>query len=425
MDNTANEINIGTAPGTPWRLRYWSIFIGQHLSLLGTALTQFVLMWWIADTTGSVAALANAGLAALLPQAVLAPLGGVLADRYSRRLIILIADTISALCMVVVIALFAFESVQLWHLYAMMFVRSAMSALQQPAVAASTAMLVPEHFLPRAAGLNQLLMGITTIGAAPLGALAISIFPIKWALSIDVMTALLGIMPLLVFAIPQIKNTAEERDGILTEFRQGVAVVWTSPVLLRLYGVVAAIMVAIVPTLTLVPLLIKEHFGGGPGEVAIMESLSGLGMIIGGAVIVAMAPKRRVLWMFCGFGIACLAISLTAIAPTDVFWLAVLSWTVAAAAFAMGNAPFITILQTTVPNNLQGRVLSLLNTLMGMSAPIGLIIVMPIGEFIGVRWLFVSLGVAGAVVVLLGYVSPIVRRADIYPHETVDGTKTP
>lgn len=127
----------------PWLLRFWSIFGGQAMSLMGSSLTQFVLLWWITDTTGSVAALASAGMAALLPQAVLAPLGGTLADRYSRRLLMIVADGVSALCMGVLIALFLTARIELWHAYAMMAMRSAMQAFQGPAAAASVVMLVP------------------------------------------------------------------------------------------------------------------------------------------------------------------------------------------------------------------------------------------------------------------------------------------
>ncbi|MGD7412831.1 MFS transporter, partial [Ralstonia pseudosolanacearum] len=77
-----NAAAAGLNPGPRWRARFWAIFGGQALSLIGSALTQFVLLWWITDTTGSVSALATAGLAALLPQAVLSPLGGTFADRY-------------------------------------------------------------------------------------------------------------------------------------------------------------------------------------------------------------------------------------------------------------------------------------------------------------------------------------------------------
>ena len=132
-----------------WKPRFFAVWIGQALSLAGSALTQFVLLWWITSTTGSATALATAGIMALLPQALLGPLGGTLADRWSRQRIMIVADSITALCMLVLIALFASEQVQLWHLYTLMFIRSSMQAFQQPAAGASTSMLVPPEWLPR------------------------------------------------------------------------------------------------------------------------------------------------------------------------------------------------------------------------------------------------------------------------------------
>ena len=89
-----------------WRLRFWSIFLGQALSLVGSAITQFVLLWWITDKTGSAAALATAGMAMLLPQAVLGPLGGVFADRHDRQIIVILTDLVSALCVLLLIMMF-------------------------------------------------------------------------------------------------------------------------------------------------------------------------------------------------------------------------------------------------------------------------------------------------------------------------------
>lgn len=402
----------GIDPGPLWRVRFWSIFVGQALSLIGSALTQFVLLWWITDTTGSVSALATAGLAALLPQALLGPLGGTFADRYSRRLIMIAADLVSALCMVVLIALFLTDSVELWHLYVMMFIRSAMQAFQQPAAAASTAMLVPQSFLPRAAGLNQSLFGIMTVAAAPLGALAISLMPIGWALSIDVLTAVLGVVPLVIFAIPQKHTAPEERAGIWREFREGVATVWHDPALRRLYVLITAGVLVIMPAFTLVPLLVKEHFGGGPQEVAVIESLAGIGMIAGGVIVAALTPKRRVPWVLWGFALSCFTMSFAALAPSDLFWLGVVWWAVSSVTFILGNAPLTTILQTIVPNYLQGRVLSLLSTMVGLAAPVGLAFATPLGEAIGVRWLFVVLGIGGGLVTLTGFLSPVLRSLD-------------
>ncbi|WP_151720077.1 MFS transporter [Gemmobacter serpentinus] len=394
-------------PGPGWEWRFWAIFGGQAASLIGSAMTQFVLIWWITDTTGSVSALALAGLVALAPQALLGPLGGTLADRYSRRLIMILADLISALCMLVLIALFLSARIELWHIYTMMFLRSAMQAFQQPAAAASTAMLVPASFLPRAAGLNQTLMGIITIAAAPLGALAISVMPIGYALSIDVGTAVLGIVPLLIYAIPQHRVPMDQRSSLWAEFREGVALVRGDPVLWRVYLLLTAVVLVLMPSFTLVPLLVKEHFGGGPTEVAVIEGLGGAGMILGGVIVTALAPKRLVLWILWGFALSCFAFALAALVPGGMFWLAVVFWVISSLAFILGNAPLTVLIQTRVPNHLQGRALSLMATMMGLAAPVGLAIATPVGELIGIRWLFVAMGVVSGLVAMTGFLSPV------------------
>ncbi|MBN3816654.1 MFS transporter [Paraburkholderia sp. Se-20369] len=322
------------APQRAWRLRYWSIFAGQALSRVGSALTQFVLLWWITDITGSVTALGMAGFAALLPQALLGPLGGVFADRYSRRVIMIVADAVAAACMIVLIVLFPSRAVELWHIYVMMAIRSAMQAFQQPAAAASAPMPVPDSFLGSAIGLNQSLLGIMTVGAARLGALALSAMPIGWALGIDVVTALLGIVPLLVSAIPQPDTRRNRSQGIWHAFREGVDTVWHDVALRRLCGVMIGTTFVIMPLFTLVPLLIKVHFGGGAADVAVLESAGGIGM------------------------------------------------------------------------------LALLATLLGLIAPIGLAIATPLGEWIGVRMLFVVLGVLAGLALLAGFLSSAIRDAD-------------
>ena len=397
-------------PVLRWQLRYWSIFLGQALSLIGSAMTQFVLIWWIADTTGSISALATAGMAALLPQALLGPIGGIFADRHSRRALMIIADAISALCMMVLITLFLSGRIELWHVYTMMFVRSSMQAFQAPASSASVAMLVPASFLPRAAGLNQTLMGVVTIAAAPLGALAISVMPIGFALSIDVITAVTGIVPLLIFAIPQQRRPADQPTGLWAEFREGVHLVWNSPGLLRIYATLGGVVLVIMPSFTLLPLLVKQHFGGGAQQVALLEGVGGAGMILGGMVVAAIAPKRLIPWILWGFALSCFTLALTALMPKELFWLAVIFWALSGITFIMGNAPFTTLIQTTVPNHLQGRVLALLSTIMGLAAPVGLAFATPLGEIMGVRWLFVLVGTLGGLVSLLGFLSPVLRR---------------
>ncbi|MBD3906456.1 MFS transporter [Chryseobacterium sp. Ch-15] len=394
--------------GNGWQKRYWFIFSGQAFSIIGSALTQFVLMWWIADTTGSVSALAFAGTVALLPQALLSPVGGVFADRYSRRLIMILADLISAVCIAVLMLLFLTDYIELWHIYLIMGIRGAMQAFQSPAVEASTAMLVPESFIQRAAGLNQILMGASLVASAPLGALAVSIMPFGWALSIDLFTALLGIAPLFFFTIPQFRKEINNRHlikNIISELREGVTMVWKHQGLKRLFILLGGIVLVIMPTFTFVPLLVKEYFKGGIYEVGLMEALAGAGMVAGGVLVTIMAPKRKMIWILAGLGLSCFAISFTALVPANLFWLATFFWMISSIAFIFANAPLTALLQTIIPNQIQGRVLSLLNMIMGLAAPVGLLIANPLGEWIGLRWLFILVGFLGGLVALSGFAS--------------------
>lgn len=322
------------------------------------------------------------------------------------------ADLVSALCMVILIVLFITDSVELWQVFVMMAIRSSMQAFQQPAASSSTAMLVPAPFLSRAAGMNQTLQGIMLVAAAPLGALALAFMPIGYALAIDVVTAVLGIVPLLIFRIPQLKVPKDQRTGVWKEFREGFDVVWHNPGLRRLYALMAVVSMLIMPSFTLVPLLVKEHFAGGVNEVAIMEGFAGAGMILGGVLAALIAPKRKIYWVLSGFGLSCFLLGLVGLSPASMLWLAVVWWAVSSVLYILGNAPMTALLQSKIPNQLQGRVLSLLTTVAAAAAPVGLALATPIGDLIGIRTLFVVMGMLGATAVVIATVSKPLRELD-------------
>lgn len=413
---------LHTTPHTPpllgaWRFRFFTIWSGQALSLIGSALTQFVLMWWIAQTTGSASALATAGIAAMLPQGLLGPFAGVMADRYSRRAIMIGADAITALCMIVLIALFATGGAQLWQIYSLMAIRSAMQAFQSPAAAASTSMLVPQEWLSRAAGLNQFVYGLMAVAAAPLAALALAWLPIHWALMIDVTTAILGIVPLLFFRIPQYRVAPTARVGIWADMCAGIGLVIGHRGLLTLYGLNALIMLTIVPSFALTPLLVQQHFGKGINEVAIMEASGGLGMILGGVVVSLVTFRRRIVVVLVNYAAACATVALAALAPSTMLWQAVVWWFISGVTYAVGNAPLRAILQTVVPNHYQGRVLSLFIMLWAAAGPLGLLVIGPLSDAYGIRAVFIGSGGLATLICLLGFCSRSLLQIEAAPPE--------
>lgn len=390
-----------------WKVRFFSFWGGQALSLVGSALTQFVLIWWITQTTGSATSLALLTMAALLPAALFSPLGGAIADRFNRRLIMIVTDAVTAACILVIVSLYTAGTIQLWHVYLLTFIRSTMQAFQRPAAVSSTPNLVPNHWLDRVAGMNQALEGIMTIAAAPLGALALAVFPIQNALMIDVVTALLGITPLFFIHIPQPRREDAVTVGsIVTDIRQGAVYILQRRGLVALSAVTALVVMALLPCFSLSPLLVTQYFGGGVNDVAVMEGLSGVGMILGGLLVsVRSFSKRRTIATLMGYSLSCGAIALTGLAPQNMFWLAVAWWFISGATYSMGNAPMMALLQSVIPNDLQGRVFSLLNVLTGLAGPIGLAFTGPLAEWIGVQRAFVLCGVLSTLICLAAFLS--------------------
>ena len=399
-------------PDEAWRLRFWSIFLGQALSLVGSAITQFVLLWWITDKTGSAAALATAGMAMLLPQALLGPLGGVFADRHDRQVIMVLTDLVSAVCVLLLIMMFEYGNVELWQIYVLMATRSAMQAFQGPASMASVATLVPPDFVPRAAGFNQTVQGLSMVGAAPLGALLLSFVPVKYALGVDVLTAAIGISPLLFVTIPPVISTSSRHVRIWVQFRDGIQRIWSDRSLRGLYMLVTITTMFFMPLFTMIPLLVKSRYHGGPPQLALLESLTGVGMIIGGILVAVIAPKRKVPWVLGGMSLSCFLIAATAWLPPELFLVCGALWLIGASAFMLANASLMAVLQTVIAQDFQGRAISVLTTMNAVAAPVGLAIANPLGEFLGVSWLFFVFGLSGGFVMISGFLSGPVRRLD-------------
>jgi len=157
--------------------------------------------------------LAIAPLVALLPQILLGPFVGALVDRWNQRFFMIFADTAIAAATGVLILLFAAGNVQVWQVYVILLVRSPDGACQGPAMTAFTSLMVPKQHLARLAGLNSTLQGLLSLFAPPLGALLIGLLPGQGVLSIDISTAGLALLPLLVISIPIPPRQTAQANG--------------------------------------------------------------------------------------------------------------------------------------------------------------------------------------------------------------------
>ena len=210
-----------------WKAPFFTIWTGQALSLVGSSVAQFALIWWLTTLTGSATVLATASLAALVPGIVLGPIAGAYVDRWNRRIVMIAADSLVALASLVLAGLFWMGSMEIWHVYLAMTLRSIGSSFHWPAMQASTSLMVPKEQLGRVAGINQTMNGVLNIVGPPIGALLMGLLPLEGIMMVDVGTAAFAIAPLLFVTVPQPRREARggqdlAKPSIWADMREGL-----------------------------------------------------------------------------------------------------------------------------------------------------------------------------------------------------------
>jgi DHA3 family macrolide efflux protein-like MFS transporter len=405
-----------TAAPSRWARPFFTIWIGQAFSLLGSQLVQFALIWWLTQTTGSARVLAAAAMAGLLPQVLLGPIIGAMVDRWNRRLIMIVADSTITLATIALAYLFASGQQQIWQIYVLMLIRSIGGGFHWPAMQASTSLMVPRDQLSRIQGLNQMLQGGMNIVSAPLGALMLSWAPIQGILMIDVGTALMAIVPLLFIKIPQPESqglTAEGKptSGVWQDLLIGLRYVFSWPGLVIIGVMATVINFLVTPAFTMLPLLVTKHFGGQAIQLAGLESVMGIGVIIGGLTLSVWGGfRKRILTSLLGVEGIALGSLIVGAAPASAYFLAVGAMFIVGFSMPITNGPILAAIQAVVAPEMQGRVLTLLNSFAGAMTPLSLIIAAPLADTLGVQSWFLLAGVTTALMGICGLFIPAVMK---------------
>lgn len=392
------------------------MWAGQAISLVGSRVVQFALVWWLTQETGSATVLATATIVALIPEIVLMPFAGAYVDRWNRRLVMIVADGAVALASLLLAYLFWTGSAQIWHVYAIMLVRAVGGSFHWPAMQASTTLMVPEAQLTRIAGLNQTLNGVLTIAGPPLGALLMATIAVAGVMMVDVATALLAIVPLLFVFVPQPRErtAAEKEQSIWVDMRQGLDYIRYWPGLVALIAVALILKLALTPAMAIIPLLVSDHFQGTASHLALLESIAGVGMLLGGLLLSLWGGfKRRIHTTILGVGLTGLSLFLLGLTPANLFTMAL------AVAFGIGLAipltdgPVMAILQATVAPEMQGRVFTLIGSLLSLSSPIGLAVAGPVSDWMGLQiWYLIAGGLCAVASGLLLFVPALIHIED-------------
>ncbi len=386
-----------------WALRFFTLWTGQALSLLGSQLVQFAIIWYLTQKTNSATVLAIASLMGLLPQVIFAPFIGTWVDRGSRRLILISADAIVAFATLVLVALFALGRSEIWHIYALLFVRAVAGGFHQSAFGASVVLLVPKGHLARVQGFNQALYGGLNIISAPLGAFLFAILPMQGILSIDVGTALVAITILLFIRIPQPERGAAAQATFWQDFAAGFRYIIAWRGLLAVLAMVMVINFFYSAAESLTPLLILKHFKGAAQQLGWWQSMFAAGTIMGGILLGAWGGfKKRIVTAQLGLIILGMGTTIIGFTPAGLLWLALAANTLTGLILPIVNGSYGAILQSVIAPDMQGRVFAFIMSAAMLVSPLGLVIAGPIADSLGIQlWFWVAginctlMGIAG------------------------------
>jgi MFS transporter, DHA3 family, macrolide efflux protein len=402
-----------------WKARFFTIWGGQALSILGSQLVQFALIWHLTVKTGSATVLATASLVGIMPGVILGPFIGTLVDRWNRRWIMLLADSVITLATIVLAVLFALDAAAIWHIYLVMFIRSLAGCFHGNAMTASTSLMVPVENLTRIQGINQMLNGGLNIVSAPMGAFLLAVLPLQSILAIDVATALIAILPLLFIDVPlperieRGKVQHEAQATVWQDFNAGLRYMLGWPGLLIIGLMTVGINFTIIPAFSLLPLMVKDYFGGDAIQLGWVESAMGIGMIAGGGLLGVWGGfKRKILTSMIGLMGMGTGTLLIALAPSTAIPLAIGGALLVGLMNPLTMGPFFAVIQSTVEPDMQARIFSLMSSIGGGMAPIGLIIAGPVADRVGIQSWFLLGGSLCILMAAAGLFIPAVMNIE-------------
>lgn len=417
------------------------IWLGQLISILGSAMTGFAIPIYIFGQTERVRELALLGLAFMLPLILLSPLAGTLVDRSSRKKMMILSDLGAGLTTIVVFVLVRMDALEIWHLYITNAINGAFQTLQWPAYSAAISVMIPKEQYGRAHGLTSLAQSGANIFAPILAGTLLGFIGLQGILLIDIITFTFAIGTLLLVAIPNPPRTVEGQKGqgsFWHETLYGFRYIWERPSLLGLQLIFFVGNFFATLAFTAMAALILFRTGQNAQLLAWVYAAGAVGGVTGGLLMGAWGgPKRRTHGVFLGwFFSGLLGLTLMGLGRVWLVW--------AAAAF-LGNllTPIINgsnqaLWQAKVAPDVQGRVFSVRMLIAWAVIPLANLMVIPLtdgwlepamreggylqesyswlvgtGPGAGVALLFVVVGVLASLAGLSGYLFPVVRNAEM------------
>ena len=386
-----------------WKRRAILFLASQNISLFGSSVTGFAIIWHVTLQTSSGVWMTLIVLASMVPQVLISLWAGVWADRYNRKYLIMASDggIAAATLGLAVLYMAGYNSLEL--LLAVAAARSLGSGVQSPAVNAVIPQLVPTASLTRFNGINQSLNATMQLLAPAVGGVVLGTIGIAWAFMLDVITA--GLAIILLRYIP-ISRTILPGAAVSVgkQMRQGLLFCWSNPLLRSLIICYALAFFLMSPAAFLTPVMIERSFGNDVWLLTANELVWTTGSLIGGGYIAWRGKFRDkvkvIAYSLIGFGVTFGLLGLS-----DAFWAYLCFMGMAGLILPFFTTAETVLIQETVAPEMMGRVFSILQLTALTAMPTAMLVFGPLADFQRIERILIVTGVllAGVGAGFLGF----------------------
>lgn len=394
-----------------WLLPVVLIWTAYAITCFVSIATVFSMGWHVTSTTGDPVVIAAVSVCALLPQGLLAPLGGVAADTFNRKKILLLCYVVIAAAGLIVAGVIMAGSLSLPVILAFSLVMGVRNGFRDPAFNALMPMLVPEKHLIRINMLDNLLMAASMILAPALGILLYTSFGLSAPLLALAVGSLLSMLTLATVSVPTLAKKTDSR--VRDEFAGGFRVLAGHRGMFILVSLFVVGLMAYGPFDNLLPLLVATVFDGDGYAASMCEGAFGVGMLVGSACLMAIGERVPLSRVIAGCAVALGASMLAcSLLPSNQFPLLVVCAVLAGACCAGFAGPATTLLQKNCDPKYLGRVMGIFNSAMALGMPLGTAVGGAIAAFTGVQAFVLFDGAAMVVIGVMALMSREMRGLD-------------
>lgn len=388
--------------GMNWKKTVGVFMISQTVSLLGSMLVMYAIMWHITLETQSGLMMTIMVMCTFIPALLISPFAGVWADKLNRKMLMIVADMGIALVTLIIAILFLMGIREVWILFVVSVVRSFGQSVHQPAVSAVYPQIVPETHLVRVQGIAQGIQSSSMILMPLLAGLLLAYFKLELILFIDVVTAAIAVM-ILVTYVKLPKHAAESHPSTIDYFediKRGIHYAFTHKLIFNilLFSFLFMIMVAAPSFLTY--LQVARVFGAEAWRLSALEAIFGTGMLLGSIVITIWGgfKNRLVTFFLCYIAIGLGTVGL-GLPFNFIFYIGL--WGFVGFFISLSNPLMVGLIQEKVDPKYIGRVFSVFGLINTISLPLGMLIFGPLSDVFDISLIILLSGVGMGIIAMV------------------------